>query len=90
MELSKVIIKPLTTEKSVSMNALGKYVFAVDGKANKIEILRAVEQLYGTKPIQCRVLRVPEKSNSRRLKRREYNKAIVTFAKDSKFDPNKL
>ena len=89
MEASNVIIKPLTTEKSLSLNEAKKFVFLVHKQANKIEIMQAIKQFYGAKPLSCQVLKITTKSNSRRLKRKAGKKAIVTFAKDSKFDPTK-
>ena len=90
MELSKVIIKPLTTEKSVELNKLGQHVFMVNSDANKVEVMQAVSKFYGTKVLSCRIAKMPAKSNSKRLKRRAYSKAIVTLPKDSKFDSSKL
>ena len=90
MEKSKILLKPLTTEKSVSLNESNQHVFLVDKSANKIEIIQAVKELYGIKPVSCRVVRLPSKSNTRKLKRRPCKKAILNFAKDSKFDSTKL
>ncbi|WP_242923655.1 50S ribosomal protein L23 [Pontibacter liquoris] len=42
-----VLRKPLVTEKYAAMNEVGKYTFEVDRKANKVEIKKAVEKLYG-------------------------------------------
>ena len=42
-----VLIKPLVTEKVSDLNEKGKYGFIVYRKANKVEIKKAVEQMYG-------------------------------------------
>lgn len=81
---------PLTTEKILNLKDQDKHAFLVDKRANKIEIMRAVKEFYGIKPINCRVTSIPEKSNARRRKRKSGKKAIVTFAKGNKFDPAKL
>jgi len=50
MEITTVIKKPLVTEKStfgVSMN--NRYVFEVDKRADKGQIKRAVEDIYGVR-----------------------------------------
>ncbi|MBC8201326.1 MAG: 50S ribosomal protein L23 [Planctomycetes bacterium] len=50
MEVTTVIKKPLVTEKStfgVSMN--NRYVFEVDKRADKGQIKRAVEEIYGVR-----------------------------------------
>jgi|TARA_B110000196_G_scaffold304763_1_gene301762 large subunit ribosomal protein L23 len=50
MEVTTIIKKPLVTEKStfgVSMN--NRYVFEVDKRADKGQIKRAVEEIYGVR-----------------------------------------
>jgi len=42
-----ILKKPLVTEKYAAMNEVGKYTFEVDRKANKVEIRKAVEKMYG-------------------------------------------
>ncbi|MBC5992922.1 50S ribosomal protein L23 [Pontibacter cellulosilyticus] len=42
-----VLKRPLITEKYAAMNEVGKYAFEVDKKANKVEIKKAVEKMYG-------------------------------------------
>ena len=43
----EVLIKPLVTEKISDLNEKGQYGFIVDRKANKVEIRKAVEKMYG-------------------------------------------
>jgi large subunit ribosomal protein L23 len=50
MEVTTIIKKPLVTEKStfgVSMN--NRYVFEVDKRADKGQIKRAIEEIYGVR-----------------------------------------
>jgi large subunit ribosomal protein L23 len=42
-----VLKRPLITEKYAAMNEVGKYAFEVDKKANKVEIKKAIEKMYG-------------------------------------------
>ena len=43
-----ILIKPIVTEKmTVQGDKLNRYGFIVDKDANKIEIKKAVEQMYG-------------------------------------------
>jgi large subunit ribosomal protein L23 len=42
-----ILKKPIVTEKMTALNEQGKYAFEVDKKANKVEIKRAIEKLYG-------------------------------------------
>jgi large subunit ribosomal protein L23 len=45
--MMNVLKRPLVTEKFTAMNEVGKYAFEVEIKANKVEIKKAVEKLYG-------------------------------------------
>ena len=50
MEATKIIRKPLVTEKSTyASSELNRYVFEVDMKAKKPNIKRAVEEIYGVR-----------------------------------------
>jgi large subunit ribosomal protein L23 len=50
MKLTEVIRRPITTEKTTVIREDGRtLVFQVANDANKIDIRRAVEQLFGTK-----------------------------------------
>lgn len=42
-----ILIKPLVTEKITALTENGKYGFVVDKRANKVEIKKAVEKMYG-------------------------------------------
>jgi large subunit ribosomal protein L23 len=42
-----IIVKPVVTEKMNAQASLRKYGFIVNKKANKVQIKRAVENLYG-------------------------------------------
>lgn len=57
--LHGVIKQPLVTEKSTRLReAEGVYCFKADVRANKIEIARAVEALFGVKVAEVRTSRV--------------------------------
>jgi len=45
MDLEKVIIQPILTEKSNTMREKKKFAFKVDPRANKIEIAQAIRKL---------------------------------------------
>ena len=44
-----IIRKPIITEKSMNATAEKKYTFKVDVNANKVEIKKAVEEIFGVK-----------------------------------------
>lgn len=79
----KIIIKPLVTEKVSGLGALNKYVFAVAKNANKIEVAKAIEEIYGFKPVGVNVIRMSgKKARYGRIsgRRKDWKKAIVTLA----------
>ena len=82
-----IIIRPILSEKSYADIPNKKYVFAVAKDANKVEIKKAVENIFGVK-----VDRVNTTNVDGKLKRQgrtqgytsSYKKAYVTLKKDSK------
>lgn len=76
----RVLIKPLITEKATNLGAQNKYVFEASRQANKIEIAKAVKDIYGVEPIDIRIINVRGKSTRygrTRGKRRDWKKAII-------------
>jgi len=41
-----IVLRPLVTEKSMAGGAINKYTFEVDVNSNKIEIARAIEEMF--------------------------------------------
>ncbi len=86
--LHQVLRQPLITEKStVRREQDGVYCFKADVRANKIEIGRAVEALFGVKVAEVRTARVAGKQ--KRLGRftgrlPEWKKAWVRLAPGQK------
>ena len=84
MKAHDVVQRPLVTEKSTIGREEGNLVtFAVAPRANKMEIQRAVEQLFNVKVVAVRTMRMPHKT--RRVgktmgRRPEWKKAIVRLA----------
>jgi large subunit ribosomal protein L23 len=76
-----VVLRPIVTEKSSLMkDSSNQYVFEVARGANKIEIAKAVEQLFKVKVLSVHVMNMEGKK--RRLgrffgKRQDWRKAIV-------------
>jgi large subunit ribosomal protein L23 len=84
MNVHDVIRRPLVTEKStIGREEFNLATFAVDPRANKHEIKRAIEELFDVKVIRVRTMRQPRKSRRvgmRIGKRAEWKKAIVELA----------
>lgn len=82
-----IILRPVITENSMDGIADRKYTFDVAKDANKIEIAKAVEELFGVKVAKVNTINVDGKL--RRYGRFEgytasRKKAIVTLTEDSK------
>ena len=83
MEARDIIIKPVVTEKSIALMEQNKYVFKVALSANKIEIKKAVEEIFKVKVVDVNTVRVKgkEKRMGRSVGRTsDYKKAIVQLA----------
>lgn len=82
-----IIKKPILSEKTYAQISNKKYAFIVDKKSNKVEIKKAVEQIFGVKVKSVNTL-----NNSGKLKRQgktqgytsDYKKAYVTLTAESK------
>ncbi|MEE0930724.1 MAG: 50S ribosomal protein L23 [Acutalibacteraceae bacterium] len=82
-----IIIRPIVTEKSMMGIAAKKYTFEVAKAANKIEIAKAVEELFKVKVAKVNTVNV--RGKLRRQGRyegytRAWKKAYVTLTEDSK------
>ena len=82
-----IVIRPIITEKAMSGIAAKKYTFEVAKDANKIEIAKAVEELFGVKVDKVSTVNV--RGRLRRQGRnqgytRAWKKAYVTLKADSK------
>ncbi len=89
-EAQEIIRKPLVTEKSAQQKeAKNKYAFEVQKDANKIEIQRAVEQLFKVKVLDVHTVNVLGKMKrlGRRYgKRPDWKKAIVTLKEGDRIE----
>ena len=83
-----IIIRPIITERSMAGAAQKKYVFEVARDAGKIEIRKAVEEIFGVKVQDVNTLNVKGKpkrlGGGRPGRTRQWKKAYVTLTTDSK------
>ena len=82
-----IIIRPIISEKSMDQSADKKYTFQVALNANKIEIKKAVEEIFGVtveKVTTCRVLGKVKRMGATFGKRSDWKKAVVKLTADSK------
>jgi large subunit ribosomal protein L23 len=92
MRQGQVIVKRLDlTEKGARLSEKeNKYLFEVAGDANKIEIKRAVEQLFKVKVVRVNTLNRQGKAKRNRRQqigfRPSWKRAIVTLKEGDKID----
>jgi large subunit ribosomal protein L23 len=89
MNANQIIRRPLVTEKSTLMREAGANViaFEVDSNANKIEVKKAVEELFKVKVEEVRLFNV--RGKMKRMgrwagRRRDWRKAYVRLKEGEK------
>lgn len=88
-----ILIKPLVTEKVTALNEKGQFGFIVDRSANKVEIKKEIEKIYGVNVKAVCTMNYKGKPKSRYTKSRvisgktsAYKKAIVKVAEGEYID----
>ena len=83
-----IIIRPIITERAMAGTADKKYVFEVARDAGKIEIKKAVEEIFGVKVIRVTTTTVNGKKKRTGAYPQGYTKtwkkAVVKLSEDSK------
>ena len=83
-----IIIRPVITEAAMDMLPAKKYVFEVALDANKVEIRKAIEEIFGVKVLSVNTIRVAGKNvrgrTGRSGRKPERKKAIIRLTEDSK------
>ncbi len=90
----RILIKPIITEKATKDSELNnRFAFAVDHRANKLQIKAAVEEAYGISVDKVRTMNVGPKRSTRYTKQgilegstNGYKKAIVQVAEGDTID----
>ena len=83
-----IVIRPIITEQSMEDLDIKKYVFEVAKDATKVEIAKAVEEIFGVRVIKVTTLHVNGKTKrvgaNPQGKTRSWKKAVVKLSEDSK------
>ncbi len=82
-----IILRPIITEESMMGVSNKKYTFKVAKDANKIEIAKAVEELFGVKVSKVNTMNVMGRLRRQGMHQgytASWKKAIVTLTEDSK------
>lgn len=64
----EILKRPLITEKMTALNESGKYAFEVNKNANKVEIKKTIEKLYGVTVEKVATMRVQGKLKTKNTK----------------------
>ena len=91
MRAQDIIIKPILTEKSYAGIQNKVYTFRVANNVNKVQIRKAVEELFNVEVERVNTVKVKGKEKSQNTKQgrtvgrtSDYTKAIVTLKAESK------
>ena len=87
MNSHDIIIRPVLSEKSFDGIASKRYTFIVAPGANKTQIKKAVDEVFGVKVAKVNTINYDGKMTRRGAtqgRRPGYKKAIVTLTEDSK------
>ncbi len=85
-----IIRRPVITEKtSIQKEVSNQFTLEVDRGANRVEIKKAVEEIFNVKVARVRTMQVKGKKKRRGWivgKRRDWKKAIVTLMPGERID----
>ena len=89
-----ILKNPIVTEKmSAESDKFNRYGFVVDTKANKIEIKKAIEEMYGVTVSKVRTMNYTGKPRTRNTKggattgrTKSFKKAVVALAEGDTID----
>ena len=82
MNIHKVLLKPVITEKSTILQESGKYTFRIAPKANKIVVKEAVEKGFDVTVMDVNITKIHGKRKRygpRLAKQPDISKAVVTL-----------
>jgi large subunit ribosomal protein L23 len=88
-----ILKKPIVTEKATALNEKGQYAFEVAREANKVQIKKEIEQMYGVTVTGISTMRTLGKLKSKFTKggsvsgrRANSKKAVVTVKEGDVID----
>jgi len=80
----RVLVRPIISEKATLANSISKYIFEVAVTANKIEVKKAIEEVYGVSPRAIHMINARGKFvrfGRKTGRTKNTKKAIVTLKK---------
>lgn len=85
----RILKEPHITEKTTYLTEFNQYTFKIWPKTNKIEVKKAIENLYGVDVVSVRIIKIPPKRRrSGRITgwKKGYKKAIIKIKKGQKIE----
>jgi len=85
----KIVKGPHISEKASDLAQKNQYIFKVFPKANKIQIKKVIEQIYGVNVLKVRIINIPKKAKKMGKTpgwKKGYKKAIVKIKSGQKID----
>lgn len=85
----RILRSPRITEKATGLAGLNQYTFEVAKDANKTEIKKAIQELYGVQVLALRIINIPRRQRRFRGKigwSESGKKAIVKIKKGQKIE----
>jgi len=89
MKKGEILLNPIVTEKTTTLQELGKYSFKVNPRANKKEIMQAVREVFDVEPVSCSIINMRGKRRRERYKygyTSSWKKAIITLKEGDKIE----
>lgn len=88
---ARVLLRPSITEKSLRATEKSIYVFLVDPRTTKKEVMKAVKEVYKVTAVKVNIVRVAPRATVSRARRRKgvssgYKKAFVYLKKGEKIE----
>lgn len=95
MIISSPIIHGIMTEKASIAQSKNRYTFMVKKEATKIDVKKAVKEMYGVDVKEVKIMISPKKTRLLKnkydwVKRPSFKKAIVSLKGNKTIDPNKI
>lgn len=85
----RVLKGPHVTEKATDLAKKNQYVFKVWPRTNKVEIKKAIEDLYGAEVVAVKIIKIPRKKRRHgKIEgwKKGYKKAIIKIKKGQKIE----
>lgn len=79
-----ILLQTLVSEKATIAEGYGVYTFVVNNKTNKLEVKKAVKEIYGVVPKKVRIINIEggqTRFGNRFGRRSDWKKAIITLPK---------